>query len=338
MADTSNALAWDGRGGHYEVYYLTLTDARTGVGCWIRYTLLAPTAQQGGAPTAALWFLAMDPRPDHPATFARKTVFPIDQLSAQEEPFELRIADAVLTQERMSGQLPDAAWDLRFRPSAHSYTHVHPVLRMAGAAQTFLTLPQANLLVEGRVTFGGEEIELSGVHGAQAHLYGSKHARTWAWVHAGDFIDEDRRPVPGTVIDAVSVVVNRFGRDVGPSTPVVGRIEDEDFISTSPIRVLTNPSTFALTGWHFEAVAGKRKLIAEVDARRSQLAGVAYEDPDGEGAYCYNTETATLRLQLLHRARHVGGWALRRRFQAPGRAHFEYAQRTPVPGMPVLLP
>ena len=36
---TPNALRWDGRAGHYEVYYLTLTDGASGVGMWIRYTM-----------------------------------------------------------------------------------------------------------------------------------------------------------------------------------------------------------------------------------------------------------------------------------------------------------
>ena len=54
---SANALRWDGAPGHYEVYYLTVTEPRTGTGLWIRYTLLA--ADQGPA-TCALWFVAMD--------------------------------------------------------------------------------------------------------------------------------------------------------------------------------------------------------------------------------------------------------------------------------------
>jgi hypothetical protein len=95
--------------------------------------------------------------------------------------------------------------------------------------------------------------------------------------------------------------------------------------------VATNWSSYALTGWRFEALAGARKLIVAVDADRDRLAGVTYRDPDGESAYCYNTETASIRLHLYERAPRVGGWAHAASFSAEGRAHFEYAQRTPVP-------
>jgi len=100
--------------------------------------------------------------------------------------------------------------------------------------------------------------------------------------------------------------------------------------------VLSNDSTFALTGWRFEAVDGTRKLIGEVDADREQLAGVTYHDPDGELAYCYNSETASMRVHVYERARRVGGWAHIRTLVATGRAHFEYAQREPVPDLELL--
>jgi hypothetical protein len=132
-------------------------------------------------------------------------------------------------------------------------------------------------------------------------------------------------------VDGVSVLLPRFGREAGPSTPVVGWIGGHDFQSISPLRVLRNQSLFSLTSWRFEAIDGTLKLIGQVDAHRDQLAGVTYHDPDGELAYCYNSETATMHLDVYERARRVGGWAHRETLVASGRAHFEYAQRVPVP-------
>ena len=336
MGSSLNALRWDGQPGHYEVYYLTVTEPESGVGVWIRYTMLAPLASAGEPATASLWVLAMDPRPDRQPTFGRKATVPIDRMESVAEPFELVIDGARLRDDGMSGAFEDVAWDLRWAPTDHGYEHVHPALQRLGVAKTVLVLPHADLAVDGTITLGDERLELNNARGGQAHLWGSKHASSWAWVHCNDFSHADGTPAPGAFVDGVSVIVPRFGRETGPSTPVVARVGERDFTSTSPLRVVGNDSTFALTGWRFEAVDGDRKLIGEVDADRDQLAGVTYHDPDGELAYCYNSETASMRLHVFERAHQVGGWAHVMTLYAAGRAHFEYAQRTPLAELQLL--
>jgi hypothetical protein len=190
--------------------------------------------------------------------------------------------------------------------------------------------------VSGKVELPGRTLELEGARGGQAHLWGSKHARRWAWAHCNDFETLEGEPRPGAFVDGVSVFVSRFGRDIGPNTPVVGSFDGQDFASTGPLRVVRNPSRFGLTTWRFEALDGRRKLVGEVDAPRAGLVGVTYHDPDGELAYCYNSEVATMRLQRWERPRR-GEWALTETLVAPERAHFEYAQRDPVDGLALQL-
>jgi len=337
MVSSPNALRWNGRPGHYEVYYLTLTDARTGVGVWIRYTMLAPKPPSTEPPSCSLWFLAMDPRDGAAPTLGRKATYPVELLGAQVDPFELRVGEARLDDQGMEGAFEDVSWRLRWTPAREAYAPVNPVLERLGIAHSALVLPHADLSIDGELGFAGQRLELSGARGGQAHLWGTKHASSWAWVHCSDLATLDGEPLMGAFVDGVSATVPRFGRELGPSTPIVGRLQGEDFRSTSPLRILANSSTYGLTGWRFEAVHGARKLIGEVTAIRDQLAGVTYHDPDGDPAYCYNTETASLRLHLYERARQVGGWAHTAALEAPGRAHFEYAQRTPVPGIELLI-
>jgi hypothetical protein len=118
---------------------------------------------------------------------------------------------------------------------------------------------------------------------------------------------------------------------------MVGRFDGRDFRSISPVRVLRNRSSYSVAGWRFEAIDRSRRVVVEVDADRQRLAGVTYRDPDGEFAYCYNTETASIRLHLYERARRVGGWVHAADLQARGRAHFEYGQRNPAPGLELHL-
>jgi hypothetical protein len=320
-----NALRWDGSPGHYEVHYLTTTEPRTGVGLWIRQTMLAPDV---GEPTCAVWFMATFP--DSPAV-ARKLTLPAAKMIAEPEPFRLLTGPAELTDEGMRGGFEDVAWDLRWAPG-RGYQHVRPMLQRLGVAKTVLVLPHGDVSVTGTVTLPGRrEVALDGAPGGQAHLWGSKHSSRWTWAHCGDFADADGQPSPGTFVDGVSVFVPRFGREVGPSSPVVGRLLDEDFLATSPMAVLRAASSLALTSWSLRATAGKRRIDVQVDAPRGSLVGVTYTDPDGEKAYCYNSEVASMRIAVFDRLR-GGRWGLRQTLRSAGRAHFGYGQRVPVPG------
>lgn len=326
-----NALRWDGGPGHYEVYYLSLTDRASGCGVWIRYTMVAPTDARPA--TASLWLMAMEPEGNGPP-IARKATWPADALQARAEPFELRIADAVLAETGASGAFEDVAWSLRWGPDGRPAEHVHPLLQRARVAKTVLVLPQPDLAISGTVRWGERELELDGARGGQAHIWGSKHALRWAWVHCNDLETVAGEPRPGDYIDGVSVYVPRLGREIGPNTPVVGRIGGQEFRSTNPVRVNGNPSTFALSSWDFEARDSDRKLAVDVDAPRDTLVGVTYTDPDGELAYCYNSEVASLRCRAYQRDKaEPSGWRLVETLVALGRAHFEYAQRERVPGL-----
>jgi hypothetical protein len=314
-----NALRWNGRPGHYEVYYVTLTDPRSGVGIWVRYTLEAPMS---GDPSCALWFAAMDPAA---GVVARKQTLPIAELTADADPFMLRIGSAELAEGAASGGFEDVSWDLRWEPG-RTYEPVPALLRPV--ASTVLVLANGDTAITGRCEFAGRTVELTRARGGQTHLWGAKHAQSWSWARCSDFRTESGEPVEDTFIDGVSAYVRRFGRELGPAILLAGRIGGEDF-RASALRSRT--STFGLEGWRFAAAAGGRKLLAEVKPDRRLLAGVTYHDPDGEPAYCYNSEAASMRLEVHER----GG--RRQTLIADGMAHFEYGQRLPIPELELHL-
>jgi hypothetical protein len=334
MPDRWNALQWQGGPGHYEVYYLTLTDPGTGIGFWIRYTMLAPLEQTGEGATCSLWFMAMDPS-DPGANVGEKVSFPIDRLQTERDPFRLRIADAWLSDHGMVGSLEREgrryAWDLSWEPRLDAYGHVHPALRAAKVAKTILFLPHPDVEVSGRIEIAGRKVEIARARGGQAHLWGSKHASRWAWVHCSDF--NGSNGTGQAFVDGVSVFVPRFGRELGPNTPVVARVGGQDLLSISPLAVSRNESEFDLEGWRFEARTRRRKLAGQVTTRREDLVGVTYHDPDGDLAYCYNTEIADMQLELFERSTPWGDWLKTKDLRSDGRAHFEYAQREPVEGV-----
>jgi hypothetical protein len=319
----ANALVWDGAPGHYEVHYATLTDPVTGTGIWIRQTMLAPTDGRPGE--SAVWLAAMTQDGER---FARKLTLPLDAMTATAAPFQLSTGPAVLTDRGMAGEVPDAAWELSWEPRLPPAELVHPLPRRAGLARTVVVVPHPDLAISGTLSFGDRRLELDGVKGAQAHVWGSQHAQRWAWAHANDLTTPEGEPVEDSFFEGASARVVRGGREVGPATPLVARIRGRDLRATSPLRVLRTRSRFGLTTWHAEAHAGSQRLTVEVDAPRASLVGVTYHDPDGTPAYCYNSEVASLRLHVWDRTgRGFFGWTLRETLQSAGRAHFEMGQR-----------
>jgi hypothetical protein len=111
----------------------------------------------------------------------------------------------------------------------------------------------------------------------------------------------------------------------------VGSFAGRPFRSTSPRRILANTSQFGLEGWRFEATDGSRKLVAHIQPVRDQLVGVTYHDPDGRPAYCYNSETASVEIEVQERAGR--SWKLVEALSSSGRCHFEFGTRTPVAGI-----
>lgn len=315
---SANTLRWQGGPGHYEVYYLTLTEAASGTGLWIRYTLLAP---REGAASCALWFVVTDPAR---GVTARKATFPITQLTSGADPFRLQVGSGTLADGAAEGELEDADWSLRWN-SGRPYEHVRPALRPL--ATTVLCLPHGDVGFEGQIRYADRALELAGARGAQAHLWGSKHAASWAWARCGDFRTEDGEHVWDTFVDGVAAKVRRLGRELGPLTLLVGRVDGEDLRLTS----LRRPGGLGPKGWRFGVLAGRRKLIVEVRPERRLLAGVTYGDPDGQRAYCYNTETASMRLEVHERGRPS------KTLLGAGCAHFEYGQREPLPGLELHL-
>ena len=333
MAPSANDMRWSGRPGHYEVYYLTLTDPNTGVGVWIRYTMLAPAGSEPA--TCALWFAAMDPRPGARPVVARRDTFTIEQLERRDESFELRIGQARLTDGAMAGAMGDFSWDLRWAPANRAYEPISPLLGRLGLAKTVFVLPHADVAVDGVIQIGSQRFELASVRGGQAHLWGSEHAESWAWAHCNDLRSSEGQPAEGTFFDGVSALVKRFGRTLGPSTPIVGCFNGQPFESNSPRRIVANSSEFDLHGWRFEASDGSRKLVGHVQPVREQLVGVTYHDPDGRPAYCYNSETASARVEVSERTGRE--WGPPKVFESSGRCHFEFGTRIPVPGIELAI-
>lgn len=324
-----NTLRWDGRPGHYEVWFITLADRGSGAGIWLRFAIHAPLE---GPADCSLWFAAMSHDGER---YGARERFAIERLNAASAPFRLSLAGAELSDLGSTGAFGDIAWELRWEPGPDTGLPVHPLVERARLAKTMLVIPQPRLAIEGSVGWGGRRLELRGAHGAQAHLWGARHASRWGWAHAADLqAQATGEPSAGDWIDAISVTTPRLGCEIGPSSAVVGRLLGEPFAATGPLQVVRSRAQCALTSYRVRAQDGARRLDIDVSTPREALVGVVYEDPDGERLHCWNSEIASLRCQVRDRSSgRPGSWRLRETLSAPGRACFEYAQRSAIPGM-----
>lgn len=331
-----NCMVWKHRPGHYEVWYVTLTDPGSGLGFWIRYTMVAPI---NGDATCSLWLMAMDP--GNPGrNVGEKLTYPIESLKQTVDPFRLQIGNASLSDFGASGSIEadgkKYSWDLSWQPRLPSVSLVHPLLRKAKIAKTIVVMPHADLEIDGVVELDGDVIQIKAARGGQTHLWGSKHASRWAWAHCSDFVSGEQQ-LRNTYFEGVSVFLPRFGRELGPNTPVLARIGGRDLHLTGPVGVMRNKSEFGPTSWQFEAKGHRHKLAGEISTRMDDLVGVTYHDPDGEKAYCYNTEVADMELDLYVREGFHGDWHKTDHLESKGRTHFEYAQREPVEGARLMV-
>ena len=175
----ANDLRWDGRTGHYEVWYVSATDPASGVGLWLRFTVHAPLR---GDAECALWFLAME---RDGWRFARKATFAVERLEAEGDPFRLRLAGADLSDRgRRARSARTAPGSSRGRRACLPPATSIRCCAEPGSRGPILVLAHPALELSGTVRLGERTLALDRARGGQAHLWGSEHAARWAWTHA----------------------------------------------------------------------------------------------------------------------------------------------------------
>lgn len=326
-AAEANQMRWQFQRGHYEVWYCTLSHLQSRTGFWIRYTLEAPD-QGHGEPYAQLWFARFDgERPER--TFGFNKRFAIDELRQEPAPFRVRIGEAELTSASARGHLGgeghEASWDFAWSPAETVHHHLPGALYKASFADTLVLSPNLNVAARGHVTVDGERYELAGDPLGQTHLWGRKHAYSWAWSHCNAF-DGDR----GAALETLSVRLRR-GPVVLPKLTLMSLYLDGGDPAELHFRELWQlplaRSDYGTGRYQLHAANAQWKVEAELTCRPEDMLMAEYVDPDGDPAYCHNTECADARVTVWRRSPFVGRFRQHRTLSSSRGAHFEWAAR-----------
>lgn len=321
--EADNRRRWDGRPGHYEVWYLTLNHRASRTGAWLRYTLEAPVAGQAHA---ALWFAHFDAR-DPDRTFAIHREFPVDELVAQERPFAVAVPGGLLCHDRARGALSGAghtaSWDLRWPPAERTFRQLPSLFYLRGGlGGTTMLSPNLHVPMSGWIEADGRRFELASEPGCQTHLWGRKHAHSWAWGHCNAF--EGR---PDLVFETLTARLERRGRVLPPLTVLSLHLGDEVLRWNRLHDVATARGQYGTGFYRFSAVAPRCRVEGEFSCHPRDMVQAEYRDPDGSAIHCANTEIADLRLTLFRRLAPLGRWREAARLVAPRAGHFEVAGR-----------
>ncbi len=329
--EQANLLRWDGQArGFYEVYYLKFNDPLSQTAAWLRYTLTSPTRGEAKAELWGIFFDSQDPS----RHFAIKESLPASALRWECNRFALDLGESNLNQHGSQGLLENKsrrhrlAWDLDFDSDSPLFLHFpFDSMYKTKLPRTKVLSPHLDARFSGTLTADGRRIELAQVPGQQTHIWGTQHAKRWAWGHCNTFAED-----PEAVIEALDSQValgpltspplkifylKAFGREFR-----LNRIQD----------ILFSRSQWDLGTWTFSLRGGDLRVEGRLEVPSEDMLGVGYQDPDGTRLWCNNSKLANCQLEAFDESgRSIGSLHSKRA------AAVEFVERLIHPEVPIWI-
>jgi hypothetical protein len=324
MSEADNLRRWPAdRAGVYEVWYVTWNDPRTGDGYWLRYITEAPEHRQPAGPRGELWFARFDrERPER--TFGIHQVLP--PATSSDAPFALHIGDAELGHTHARGGVEGhghrVRWDLRWDAAPATLRLLPDVMYLRGGlGETTVLSPNPRVALSGTLEIDGETFAFDRAIAGQTHLWGKKHAFSWAWAHCAQFADGS-----DALLELLAVRLRRGALTLPTLAIAVLELDGERHQLNQFRHTLWNRADWHAGRIQLRAQNAALRVEAELACAPERLIVAPYVDPDGTDVYCANTEIGAATLTISRRR--GTRWLADRTLATPDRAHFETGGRS----------
>jgi hypothetical protein len=276
--------------GHYESFYLRGNDPTRPLAFWLRYTIFSPTGRPDDA-LGELWAVVFDR--DSGVHTRAKVEVPLAECTFATTSFDVRVAGAVLDAERARGSAGQIAWDLRYEGGQPPLYLLPRRLYRGGfpKAKSLVSRPLARFT--GRLTVGGETIEVDGWPGSQNHNWGSRHTDRYAFGQVAGFDD-----APDSFLE-VATARNRVGPLWTPAlTLLVLRDGGREHALTSIRQAFRATARLDPYAWTFATQDDRVKVRGRIQADPADVVLLEYRNPPGGTKYCLNTKLARCELTV----------------------------------------
>ncbi|MDF1660338.1 MAG: tocopherol cyclase family protein [Planctomycetota bacterium] len=297
-----NHMVWRGaaHSGHYEGWYLTLVDPKTGCGFWFRYTILVPG--DGRTATASLWAFSFDPNGMNEKSSAGRSYGPLSSFSEAHKPWSISLRPGhFLNEKKACGKVSTEkgllSWDLDLGPSTESWEHFNPRLFQIGLSSTCVNSPRLAMPISGTISLGAKTWKLKDAPGEQSHIWGRKPTNYYAWAHCNAFDNGE-----DGLFEGVNARIQKGALRLPAAGPLLFRSEDHSFEVKGFIPMFQVTSQHEYGRWAFEAESSRQLLRGEVSVEPKNVVAVEYDDPRGDGkVICHNSIVADMNLALYER-------------------------------------
>jgi hypothetical protein len=278
--------------GHYESFYLRLSDPDSPLGVWIRHTVHKPP---GAAPHGSIWFVLFGA--DGPQ--AAKVTVGESSLSVPDGGY-IRVGDASVAPGHAAGSVAaldvSASWDLSFTEGAPAFRHLQRGwMYRAPVPRTKTLSPYPASSFSGTVDVNGRVIDVDGWRGMVGHNWGAEHAERWIWTNGTGFSGSG---VSDAYFDAAlgRIKIGRFvtpwiGNGVLSVDGTVYRLGGPAAVRSTVVRETPHGAQFVLPG-------SRAKVSGRVGAPVERFVGWEYADPEPD-APLHNTVNCSIASMTL---------------------------------------